>query len=169
MQKRRRKLTLAVTSLFLAGLLWPQGLQLPVAGASHADYHPDSFWHYPWGESVTHKGIDIFAEQGTPVYAAAPGWVLFSGTFEKGGKVALLLGPKWRLHYYAHLHELKARRFSFAHRQSIIGTVGTSGNAAGKPPHLHYSLLSLLPYPWRIDRSPQGWKKMFYLDPTAYW
>ncbi|HEB59025.1 MAG TPA: M23 family peptidase, partial [Gammaproteobacteria bacterium] len=30
----------------------------------------------------------------------------------------------------------------------------------------HYSILTLIPYPWRWDASPQGWKKMFYLDPS---
>jgi hypothetical protein len=46
--------------------------------------------------------------------------------------------------------------------------VGDSGNAKGKPTHLHYSIVTLVPHPWRIDGSPQGWKKMFYLDPTRY-
>ena len=36
---------------------------------------------------------------------------------------------------------------------SPLGTVGDSGNARGKPPHLHYAILSLLPYPWRADGS----------------
>ena len=46
--------------------------------------------------------------------------------------------------------------------------MGDSGNAAGKPPHLHYSLVSLLPMFWRADEAPQGWKKMFFLDPTTH-
>jgi hypothetical protein len=43
--------------------------------------------------------------------------------------------------------------------------VGDTGNARGKPPHQHYAVLSVIPYPWRIDGATQGWKKMFYLDP----
>lgn len=43
-----------------------------------------------------------------------------------------------------------------------------TGNAKGKPPHLHYSIITLFPYLWRVDRSEQGWKKMFYLNPIAY-
>ena len=46
--------------------------------------------------------------------------------------------------------------------------MGTSGNAAGKPPHLHYSIVTLVPYVFRIDAAPQGWMKMFYLNPIDY-
>jgi murein DD-endopeptidase MepM/ murein hydrolase activator NlpD len=49
-----------------------------------------------------------------------------------------------------------------------IGAVGTTGNAKGKSPHLHYSIMTLVPYPWRIDNGKQGWKKMFYLNPINY-
>ncbi|HET8707045.1 MAG TPA: M23 family peptidase, partial [Pseudomonadales bacterium] len=47
-----------------------------------------------------------------------------------------------------------------------IGKVGATGNAAGKPPHLHYAVISLLPYPWKIEGAIEGWKKMFYLNPS---
>ena len=50
----------------------------------------------------------------------------------------------------------------------VLGRVGDSGNAQGKQAHLHYTILSLAPYPWRMDSSSQGWKKMFFLDPDAW-
>jgi murein DD-endopeptidase MepM/ murein hydrolase activator NlpD len=53
-------------------------------------------------------------------------------------------------------------------RSEALGIVGTTGNAKGKPPHLHYAIVTLIPYPWRIDSKPQGWKKMFYLNPIDY-
>jgi murein DD-endopeptidase MepM/ murein hydrolase activator NlpD len=87
---------------------------------------------------------------------------------ERGGNVAIVLGPKWRFHYYAHLKDINTSTFHFVKAGSEIGTVGTTGNAAGKPPHLHYSVSSLLPLPWRIDGAKQGWKKMFYLNPVSY-
>jgi len=85
-----------------------------------------------------------------------------------GGNVVLVLGPKWRLHYYAHLKEIKTSRFSFVSSGSPIGSVGTTGNAVGKPAHLHYTIATVIPYPWRMDTDPQGWKKMFYLDSSKY-
>ena len=27
---------------------------------------------------------------------------------------------------------------------------------------------TLIPYPWRIDKSPLGWQKVFYLNPIDY-
>lgn len=93
---------------------------------------------------------------------------MFSGEISLGGKIILILGPKWRLHYYAHLNELKTSPFTVINKESTIGTVGTSGNAVGKSPHLHYSILTLVPYIWKIDSEKQGWKKMFYLNPIDY-
>ena len=149
-------------------LLLPQKFSMPVKGAGKADYNPKSFWYYPWGKSVTHKGVDIFAKEGTPVTASTAGFVLYSGQIGMGGNVVLILGSKWRLHYYAHLQKNIISNFSWASRSELIGTVGSSGNAIGKPPHLHYSIITLIPYFWRIDKDRQGWKKMFYLNPIDY-
>lgn len=146
----------------------PQNLKIPVKGATKSDYNSKSFWYYPWGKSVTHKGVDVFAKKGTEITSSTSGLVLYSGEISMGGKFVLVLGPKWRLHYYAHLNELKTSSFSFVNKKSTIGTVGTSGNAVGKSPHLHYSILTIIPYVWRIDLDKQGWKKMFYLNPIEY-
>ena len=49
----------------------------------------------------------------------------------------------------------------------MIGKVGNTGNTAGKPTHLHYSIETLFPYVWLYDsKSIEGWKKMFYLNPV---
>ena len=150
------------------GFLIPQDLRMPVENATRSDYNPESFWYYPWGRSVTHKGVDIFAAEGTSLISSTKGIVLSAGEISRGGKYILVLGPKWRLHYYAHLHSIETRKWSFLSRGELIGKVGTSGNARGKSPHLHYSILTIIPYVWRIDNSRQGWKKMFYLNPITY-
>lgn len=141
---------------------------MPVIGATKSDYNPKSFWYFPWGKSVTHKGVDIFAKKGTEIHSSTSGIVLYSGTISMGGNFVLVLGPKWRLHYYAHLDELKTSTFTLVSKNSVVGTVGSSGNAIGKAPHLHYSIVTLLPYIWKIDSDRQGWKKMFYLNPIEF-
>lgn len=155
-----------IAIILLIGYLIPQNCSMPVKGAGSQDYHPESFWYYPWGRSGTHKGVDIFAKKGTPVLAATGGLVVFEGEFAMGGKVVLVLGPKWRFHYYAHLDTIETGRFSFLSKGDQIGKVGDSGNAKGKAPHLHYTIATPIPYPWRYDsNAPQGWRKMFYLNP----
>ncbi len=141
---------------------------MPVEGATKADYNKDTFWYYPWGKSVTHKGVDIFANEGTNLKSSTSGLVLFAGKIKVGGNVVLILGPKWRFHYYAHLKDIKTSSLTWISREKTIGTVGSSGNAKGKPAHLHYSILTPIPYVWRIDNDRQGWKKMFYLNPIDY-
>lgn len=141
---------------------------MPVKGATQSDYNKQSFWYYPWGKSITHKGVDIFATKGTEVVASTNGIVLYAENIDLGGNVVVILGPKWRLHYYAHLNELKTAPFSVVSQKSVIGTVGTTGNAIGKAPHLHYSIVTIFPYLWRIDNDRQGWKKMFFLNPILY-
>lgn len=171
MYKRLSKKKVVLYSIFLmllSGFLLPQHVRMPVEGATKSSYHPQSFWYYPWGKSGTHKGVDIFAAEGTNIRSAVDGIVVYTGQLGMGGNVIVVLGPKWRFHYYAHLHEIKAKRFALVSTSTVIASVGTTGNAKGKPSHLHYAITTLLPYFWRIDNSPQGWNKMFYLNPISY-
>src|ERR1041385_7890661 len=105
--KNRLKKALYITLIILLiGFLIPQSYRMPVKDATIKSYSQDSYWAYPWGKSVTHKGVDIFAKKGTPIHSSTNGIVIFKGQIEMGGKVVLVLGPKWRLHYYPHLDSL---------------------------------------------------------------
>jgi murein DD-endopeptidase MepM/ murein hydrolase activator NlpD len=162
----RKKISLLLLIIVL-GFLIPENFTMPVKGADKGSYNAKSFWYYPWGKSGTHKGVDIFSKEGTEVSSSTRGLVLYTGNISMGGNVVLVLGPKWRLHYYAHLKEIKTSVFSYLSSGEMLGSVGTTGNAKGKAPHLHYSIITIVPYLWRIDFDHQGWKKMFYLDPVA--
>lgn len=165
--KRRpwQYLLVLVGLVFCVGFAVPDVPIIPVQGASPHDWNPKSFWFEPWGASGVHKGIDIFAREGTTVRSATPGVVIYGGRLGIGGNVVAVLGPRWRIHYYAHLGDGALRVPVFVSRGEQIGQVGTTGNAAGKPPHLHYSVISILPLPWRYSTAIQGWQRMFYLDP----
>ncbi len=147
---------MGIVTVLIIGFLIPQNLEMPVKEATKSDYNSKSFWFYPWGKSVTHKGVDIFAKKGTEINSSTSGLVLYAGEINVGGKVVVVVGPKWRIHYYAHLNELNTSLFSFVSKESKIGTVGASGNAVGKSPHLHYSILTIIPYLWRMDSDKQG-------------
>ena len=146
-------------------LLIPEKIVIPVKGATANDWHHNTFWYGPWGKSGVHKGIDIFGKKHTAVIASVSGVVLYSGELKRGGKVVALLGPKWRLHYFAHLESYSVSAGDYVAVNELIGSLGDTGNAAGKQPHVHYSILSLLPYPWLMTAQSQRWKKMFFLNP----
>ncbi len=162
-----RRIGLTVAGVVAIGFVLPQALVMPVLGASATDWNSQTFWYEPWGRSGVHKGIDIFASRGTPLVAPTAGVVVYAGTRPRSGAAVLVLTSKWRLHYFAHLESTTTKRFDWLSQGEAFGTVGATGNAAGKPPHLHYSIVSLVPLPWRADFATQGWKKMFYLDPGA--
>tara|TARA_R110002096_G_scaffold373980_1_gene567537 strand:- start:221 stop:736 length:516 start_codon:yes stop_codon:yes gene_type:complete len=166
--KKTKKISLTILGIIVIGLLIPQNLKMPVDKATTKDFNNKSYWAYPWGKSVTHKGVDIFAKKGTNIHSSTNGIVLITGNQYPGGKYAVVLGPKWRLHYYAHMDEIKTSAVSFVNQKSIIGTVGNTGNAINTPSHLHYSIITPIPYPWRVDDNIQGWMKMFILNPIDY-
>ena len=163
---KRRKILIALFSIWIIGFLIPEKLVIPVKGATTKDWNHDTFWYEPWGKSGVHKGIDIFGTKGQELISASKGIVVYTGNLALGGKVVVVLGPKWMFHYYAHLDSISTDSLSFVSAGEKIGTVGDSGNAKGKQPHLHYSIVTPFPYFWRADLSSQGWKKMFYLDPS---
>jgi len=167
---KKNLLILPVTLLIVivVGFLLPEKIVMPVTGATINDWNKDTFWYEPWGSSGVHKGIDIFANKGTNLVSTTAGFVVFKGNLSKGGEVVLVLGPRWRLHYYAHLESVMVDSFEFVSANERIGTVGDSGNAKGKPPHVHYSIITLAPHFWKITSESQGWKKMFFLDPGKF-
>ena len=157
---------IGLTVLFFLSI--PQSFDLPVEGMKINDFNHESYWYYPWGKSGTHKGVDIFAKTGTKVNASVRGFTFATGSGGMSGKFVIVLGPKLRFHYFAHLNSIKTTIGSWNNIGDQIGTVGATGNAKGKPAHLHYSIVSWVPHFWRIDFDPQGWKKMFFLNPIDY-
>ena len=165
MRRKVKFAALILLVILLIGFAIPERLVIPVENATSNDWNHNTFWFEPWGRSGVHKGIDIFGRTGTRVQSPTHGLVFFRGEIELGGKVVFILGPKWRVHYLAHLDNIYRDASRLVSPGSRIGWLGSSGNAIGKQPHTHYSIITLIPYPWRITTETQGWKKMFYLNP----
>ncbi len=159
--KKKKIAIIGLASLFAFNMLLPTNIQNPVEGCGKESYNPKSFWH-PWGDH-RHAGIDIFAKKGTIVHPAIGGIVLLTGhNLGRGGNCILILSSGWRLHYYAHLNEINTHICAIVTKKSVIGKVGNTGNAAGKPYHLHYSISSIIPQgDWRWE--PQ--QVIFYINP----
>ena len=85
-----------------------------------------------------HAGMDIKAEIGAPILAAAPGTVISSGQERAYGRVIRVEHECGFVTVYAHNLENLVEVGDRVSTGTIIGTVGRSGRATG--PHLHFEI-----------------------------
>jgi len=115
-------------------------------------------WAAPRGDGRKHEGQDIFARRGTPILSATSGYIYNIGENNLGGQTVSVISKGGRVYYYAHLD-------SYAHgikigdrvsTRTVLGYVGTTGNAQGTPPHLHFGIYTssgaINPLPLLTDR-----------------
>ncbi|MDR1346697.1 MAG: M23 family metallopeptidase [Bacteroidales bacterium] len=86
-----------------------------------------------------HTGVDIAAERGTPVYAAADGVVANEGGTSGYGIVVLINHGYSYQTLYAHLSKKAVNPGKRVKRGELIGYVGNTGLSVG--PHLHYEVI----------------------------
>lgn len=106
-------------------------------------------WGFPRSGGRFHEGNDLFAARGTPAVAVVGGTVVQT-VGRIGGNQVKLAGDDGVSYYYTHLDSFGAAGRVEAGAQ--IGTVGTSGNAIGGPPHVHFEVhpgggAAVNPYP----------------------
>jgi murein DD-endopeptidase MepM/ murein hydrolase activator NlpD len=100
----------------------------PVAGGYISQYY-----HYG------HYAIDIAADAGTTVKAAASGVVTFAGWKSNGGGYQVWISHGSGLYTtYNHMSSISVGRGQHVGRSQQVGRVGSSGNATG--PHLHFEV-----------------------------
>lgn len=62
-------------------------------------------------------------------------------TEKKGGTVVYLLGKSGSTYFYGHLDSaLVPKSGRVVKAGALVGTVGSTGNAEGKPPHIHFQI-----------------------------
>ncbi len=89
---------------------------------------------------VQHNGIDLIANQGSDVLAAADGTVTDVIHSRKGmGNVVEITHEGGYVTRYAHLSDILVRKGASVRRGAKIADVGISGNSFA--PHLHYEVL----------------------------
>ena len=116
-------------------------------------------WQAPRGVGRRHEGQDIFAPRGTPILSATKGYVYKVGENNLGGQTVSVIGSGGRVYYYAHLDRY-APGIEVGDRvttRNVLGYVGTTGNAQGTPPHLHFGVYTfggaINPFPLLTDRT----------------
>lgn len=95
-------------------------------------YHPV---YHKW---INHDGIDISAPEGTQVFVAQPGTVLFCGWDGDYGNLIIVSHSDGSSTYYAHLSSILVTNNQSVDRSAPIGLVGHTGDATG--PHLHFEV-----------------------------
>ncbi len=96
-----------------------------------------------WGASRSggrsHQGVDMFADEGTPVIAVASGRVEHYNN-SLGGLSYRLYADDGTFYYGTHLSAYENQGAGHVEAGTVIGYVGRTGNAATTPPHLHWEI-----------------------------
>ncbi len=117
----------------------------------------------PFGRSwrgttaIFHPGVDLPAEKGTPIQAAADGTVAEIGMDQKGGNYVLLDHGNGLATYYQNCQEISVELNQQVHIGQEIALVGNTGMSTGS--HLHFEV--------RVDGQPQDPLLHFSQDTVA--
>lgn len=109
---------------------------MPVSGVGTSGY---GFRNHPVkGGRRMHRGIDIGAPTGTPVYASKGGQVIFAGVKSGYGNIIIIDHGQGMTTRYAHLSAFTVRKGDKVTSMQNIGRVGNTGVGTG--PHLHFEI-----------------------------
>ena len=88
-----------------------------------------------------HTGTDIYAAQGTAIVAPVAGTVISVGNSSQGGNYVKIRGTDGIEYYFAHMQDSSPWSQGTKVQAGIfLGSVGTTGNASGTTPHLHFTM-----------------------------
>ncbi len=96
-------------------------------------------WHPITGEWKKHKGVDLAAPKGTPIYATRSGQVTASTWDDSLGNFVKINHGDGYSSLYAHMTHYVVAKGDYVKAGELIGYVGSTGSSTG--PHLHFGIL----------------------------
>lgn len=115
--------------------LIPSGLRYPV-GSLHIRSGYGYRYHPVTGKRRMHRGVDLRARAGSPVYSVARGIVVESKFNKYAGNKIAIKHADGSISYYLHLRNRLIKKGKRVKAHQIIGRVGATGRVTG--PHLHF-------------------------------
>ncbi len=113
--------------------------------------------HPVLGSRRAHKGVDLAAATGTPIFATADGIVSKASRFSSYGLfVSIEHGAQLQTRF-AHMSRIAVSHGDRVKKGDIIGYVGSTGRSTG--PHLHYEVRiageAVNPIPYMVESEAQ--------------
>ncbi len=112
-------------------------LILPVQGRYSSPFGLRRFFNQQ--ARKPHSGIDIAAEEGTPIKAATAGIITNTGNYFFNGNTVFIDHGQGMITMYCHMNNIEVSEGEKINKGDIIGSVGQTGRVTG--PHLHWSVL----------------------------
>ncbi|HUU26441.1 MAG TPA: M23 family metallopeptidase [archaeon] len=88
------------------------------------------------GMTGFHTGVDIDGTEGTPIYAAGAGKVIFTGSRQGYGLLLIIEHGKGLTTYYGHCSRLLIKQGNRVNRGQVVALMGATGRVTGS--HLHF-------------------------------
>jgi murein DD-endopeptidase MepM/ murein hydrolase activator NlpD len=155
----------AVTSLATPERMWSGPFAIPSPFSAQFCLDTGECWSSRFGNRRSyngspynsfHTGLDVVGREGTEIFAAAPGKVVFAGPLTVRGN-ATVIDHGWGVYSaYMHQSEILVKPGDQVTAGQLIGYVGATGRVEG--PHLHWEVwaggVQVDPLDWLSEAIP---------------